>query len=78
MVQLHNHIAAAMKAIQTVGPDPSALDEDAYKTFTMAAGVPFLQAFQLSVRRACVAGKPILNTYPTRNRRSLMCIEHLQ
>ena len=53
---MHNHIAATMKVLQAAGPPSAIANSDEYRSFMMAAGVPFLQAFQVAVRRACVAG----------------------
>lgn len=61
LIQLHNHISAAMQIIQDAGPSPEITDTEEHKTFLKAAGIPFLQAFQVNVRRACVAGN--LNTF---------------
>ena len=59
LIQLHNHISGAMRMLQNVGPSPKTSETDEYKTFLKAAGVPFLQAFQIGVRRACTAGNVI-------------------
>ena len=56
LIQLHNQVATGLKQLLAYAPANDNEDSADFQRFKLSAGIPFLQAFMVGVRRACVAG----------------------